>query len=555
MTREGKKVLECIKILNRSGLIYESSNLFINYAYVWYIEKYRSDDVLDNPLYDYSLDNIRKYTNSDQNLIKASFEVNEILASSTINGVREVLIEILEAFDTRGQTKTPKVLVDFVFKMLDFKENEINTFCDFGSGIGNVLYDINRNAEKNNINIQNITGVEINLNDTMRSKMIIEMLYENFNKYYIFNNSVYNELELSYNKAFTFTPIYNLKKIEKESKLFPGYYLNLRSTQFVFIDKMLAHLEENGRAVAIVLGSTLFNRIDLEYRNMLIEEGWVEAIIELPNGSILGTYCESFIMVFSHNNKYIKFINTKEYLEDNFKTFNLEELLNKAYIEYNSESVYKKSIENLNMIINLMPSKVKIDVVELENGVELESIAEVFAGAQYTKSKFQNKISLNKTSYRLVTAGDIEDGKVDWNSLDYVDLEDNKFDKYALKKGDIIMTSKSTKVKLAVCDFEPTEKILVIGGMNIIRPISNEINSTYLKVFFDSKNGEKLLKSIQKGVSIFTINPMDLRKIKIPMTDLPKQIEIEKKYKMKINKMQELKEEIKRIEKELQEIL
>ncbi len=53
-------------------------------------------------------------------------------------------------------------------------------------------------------------------------------------------------------------------------------------------------------------------------------------------------------------------------------------------------------------------------------------------------------------------------------------FKNRKFDKFAVKFGDVIVTSKSSKIKTVVIDIEPKEKILVTGGMLIVRPQSDK---------------------------------------------------------------------------------
>lgn len=45
-----------------------------------------------------------------------------------------------------------------------------------------------------------------------------------------------------------------------------------------------------------------------------------------------------------------------------------------------------------------------------------------------------------------------------WEELHYIDMKDDKFDKFAIQYGDVVVTSKSSKVKTAVVDIVPEEK-------------------------------------------------------------------------------------------------
>ena len=157
----------------------------------------------------------------------------------------------------------------------------------------------------------------------------------------------------------------------------------------------------------------------------------------------------------------------------------------------------------------------------------------------------------DETGYKILTSSDINDGAVDWNKLQCIKYEDSKFDKYAIRKNDVIVTSKSSKVKVCVVDIEPNEKILVTGGMIIVRPDILKLKPTYLKLYLDSANGQIALKSIQRSATIITVNSKDLAGIIIPNASLEKQEQVTKKYNSKLSTYLALKEELKRIENSL----
>ena len=154
-----------------------------------------------------------------------------------------------------------------------------------------------------------------------------------------------------------------------------------------------------------------------------------------------------------------------------------------------------------------------------------------------------------------MTSSDIEDGVVSWSNLQSIDYKDNKFDKFAVKYGDVVVTSKSSKVKTVVVDIEPKEKILVTGGMLIVRPDQEKLNPTYLKMFLDSKDGQAAIKSIQKGVAIVTITASGLETIEVPLIDISKQEKKADIYNMKLSTLIAYKNEIRKIESSLEDIL
>ena len=217
---------------------------------------------------------------------------------------------------------------------------------------------------------------------------------------------------------------------------------------------------------------------------------------------------------------------------------------------YNNPNTPSKTLDELKSLNNLIPSSVLLDVDKPKNGTPLGELAEVFTGNQYTLGVFEKNgmLSSKPTGYRILTSSDIEDGVVDWKSLRSINYDDDKFNKYAVKKNDLVVTSKSSKVKTVVVDIEPKEKILVTGGMIIVRPDTKKLDPTYLKIFLDSEQGQNALKAIQKGSIIITINSKELSTILVPLIDLDKQIEKAQRYNEKLSTLYALKQEARKLE-------
>ena len=85
--------------------------------------------------------------------------------------------------------------------------------------------------------------------------------------------------------------------------------------------------------------------------------------------------------------------------------------------------------------------------------------------------------------YKIITSSAIQDGLIDWLNVQSIDNDDHKLDKYALKTNDLIITSKSSKVKMAVVDIKLEEKFIVTGGMIVVRPKIEKIKSHLSKKY------------------------------------------------------------------------
>lgn len=514
----------------------------------------------------------------DVELLERANEINEHVSNDVIerlnllfvelslDGIRNLVYELLS-----GKNYSPKSFIENSNNYISELANDLleiddsgHIVMDFGSGTGNFLANVYKKAHDNKFVLKDLCGIEINVEQAQISKMALSILSDgSVNPIIIIGNAL-EKINYPYTKAYVFPPLGMKKLLSAEARnsfLFNDIYLsNRNSGEWLFIDNMLSGLSGD-RAVALVAGRALFSNTDIEYRNRLIDSGWIEGIIELPSGSLSFTGIKVYMIVFSKGNERIKFVDASGVLGvENKRYVNLELPVKKIEEMYYSDTVATKDAKELIGIPNLCPSTILLDVKKLDNGVELKELADIFIGNQYTLGVFENKglLSNKSTGYRILTSSDIENGIVRWESLRFVNMKDDKFDKFAVHFGDVVVTSKSSKVKTVVVDVEPKEKILVTGGMLIIRPNQTKLNPTYLKMFLDSEMGQLALKSIQKGNTIVTISVSGLSTLKIPLISLEKQIEKAERYNAKLSTLaaykQEIKQEIERIENSLKNI-
>ena len=125
--------------------------------------------------------------------------------------------------------------------------------------------------------------------------------------------------------------------------------------------------------------------------------------------------------------------------------------------------------------------------------------------------------------------------------LKAVRIEDTrKFNKYCVKDGDIVITAKNTTIKSAIYRSHGNYKAILTGNLIAIRVNETKLNPYYLKAFFDSQQGESVIKSIQTGTSIITLNPNSLKEMKISLLDMSLQSEIAEEYIKNLNYIEDL---------------
>ena len=554
MAKTNENLIKVESIIRGEGLDDQSSNLVISNAYVYACNNnliYFKNDVL-----------LRIACGMNEHIsVEVVDKLNDLFNEIGLEGIRTLIYDLLS-----GKGYGPRTFIESSNNYLSELANdllEVNSgdiVMDFGSGTGNFLANVYKKAQKRKLVLKDLFGIEINVEQAHISQMALSVLSDGSVNPNIIIGNASEKVNYPYTKAYVFPPLGMRKLLNEDfrkSFLFEDIYLsNKNSIEWLFIDNMLSGLLGK-KAVALVTGKALFNDSDIEYRNKLISSGWLEGIIELPAGSLSFTGIKVYMLVFSRNNKEVKFIDSSNLISaDNKRYVNLELPIRIIKEMYYSNEVKTKPIEELIDVPNLCPSTIMLDVKKLENGVKLKELADVFIGNQYTLGVFESKglISDKKTGYRILTSSDIENGMVRWESLRSVDMKDGKFDKFAVQFGDVVVTSKSSKIKTVVVDIKPNEKILVTGGMLIIRPQLDKLNPTYLKMFLDSKMGQSALKSIQKGNIIVTFTASGLSTIHIPMIDIEKQQEKAERYNQMLSTLATYKQEIERIENSLNHI-
>lgn len=556
MDKNNEKLMMMNSILFMRGYGDLQTPIIISNAYL-YVCKNKLIENVDSDLIEVA-NEFNEKTNADIIL-----EINSVLEKMDINQIKELVYDLLSGvynelrYSYEGSNKG---ISDLVYDLLKVDSGDM--VMDVGSGVGTFLANTYKNAKTNNIILKELIGVEINREAAYLSKMALNILIDRDMACNIMIGNGLEKIKYPYYKGYVFPPLGLRSMLQNENKkslLFPSVEFNSKNTtEWIFVDRLLEGLAiNNSRAVALVSGKALFNNADMEYRNKLIQSGRLEGVIELPIGSLRFTGAKVFMLVFSRNNGSVKFVDASKLISANNKRYINFELPAKQILDmYYGDEVNQKDISNLKDILNLSPSSIMTDVKKIENGIRLGEVADVFTGNQYTLANFEKKgmLTEEKTGYRILTSSDIVDGNVRWDKLQSIKYNDTKFDKFAVHYGDVVVTSKSSKVKTVVVDIEPKEKILVTGAMLIVRPNLEKLNPTYLKMYLDSKNGQDALKLIQKGNIIVTISPSSLSSIEIPSIDIKKQKEKAEKYNNALSTLIAYKEEIKRIENSLNNI-
>ena len=364
---------------------------------------------------------------------------------------------------------------------------------------------------------------------------------------------------------FPFLQKVDFEKIYKSIKLWQTYPISFsyrNTADWLFAGLVLNHLKHDGKAVVIMSCGPLSKAMDREIRQQLVEDGRIETIIRLPDNMFSFARISSAMLVLGRGNKSIQMIDASALATQGrrFKEFSddqVEQIYNliqtKEVTDISHNIAFEEIMRN---DFNLDPYPYFVtNQINIPNPVKLASVTkDIFRGVQISADELDQMIIPHRITtdpYKIVSAGDLENGMISSN-LPLAYVESNKrLNRYCLEDGDIVITAKGSKNKLAVARVNLDEKIIATGNLVVIRPDHEQVNSYYLKAFFDSETGQKLIQSIQTGSITTTITPGQLETMDVALLNRPTQEKIANQYKVKLEIIQLTRKKLKTLEMEL----
>lgn len=317
-------------------------------------------------------------------------------------------------------------------------------------------------------------------------------------------------------------------------------------------------LSNDFKIIVLVPNTFLSRSSDEAHRKTLIEEGLVEGVISLP----LRYYTNSLstnasLLIISKGNTEVKLLDVANLFElSEIKSAGLENITN--YIFENITGGYCKKVQFKDLLkknSNLLISNIvtKETYAGISSRVKLSEVATIRKGFKGTRTAFYElETDSADSGYCILTSSDINEGSINYESLINI-VDGRKYDKYVLNDGDVVLTNKSSKVKIAVVHTED-KKIIATGSMLIITPKKDLLNSIYLKMFFESTKGRRILNKIQKGSITNTLTIEDLEAIYISCPDIEVQKAKVENYKQLQIEYDSIKKQIESLQLEIQKV-
>ena len=482
------------------------------------------------------------------NIVKYLNKMNE-------DEIVEVISEDYEIY-SRFSFSTPATVSELAIKILEQANGD--KVLDLCSYVGNFLTKYASKYKK-----YNYTGIEISYHDNIltEEKLSAQNVLNNI----ISANVLGYKFSKSYDKIFCNYPFAlrleqkDYDAINKNNKKLDVEFSKRITSDWAFVSSILNGLAEKGKAVTIMPNGGLYKLTDLTIRKDIVEKGYVEAVISLPGNIFNNTMIETTLLVLSNGNKRVKFINASSLCEKEENKNKLD--VEKIYNEYSNvkdsditKTISIKEIEKMSysLLANNYMAKKKVTI---NNPKTLSEVAEIFRGYQITSSEINqlSEIKNNVIPCKIINITNLNDGKID-KELTTIYPENDKMNRYLLKNKDILVSAKGTINKFAVIEIKDDEKYIASGNFNIIRLKSNLVNPYYLKMFLESSKGTILLDSIRSGGVLPALNMALFKDMEITVPPIKEQNEAVNKYLAKQDEIEIIKNKLKLLEKNIQDL-
>lgn len=129
---------------------------------------------------------------------------------------------------------------------------------------------------------------------------------------------------------------------------------------------------------------------------------------------------------------------------------------------------------------------------------------------------------------KMLRITDIQDNKVDWNSVPFCKIEDNQKDKYLLCNGDLVFARTGATVGKSFLINEDISNTVFASYLIRVR-CNKKISSNYLSYFFRSPTYWSQITEFSAGIGQPNVNGSKLKKLNLPLASVYEQKTISEK--------------------------
>ena len=315
-----------------------------------------------------------------------------------------------------GEFFTPQEVSELLTRIAVAGKTEVNKVYDPACGSGSLLLKAAKILGKENVR-QGFYGQEINLTTYNLCRINMFLHDIDFDKFDIAHEDTLLNPQHWDDEPFEVivsNPPYSIKwegddnpVLINDPRFSPAGVLAPKSkADLAFIMHSLAWLATNGTAAIVCFPGIMYRGgAEKKIRQYLIDNNFIDCIIQLPSNLFFGTSIATCIMVLKRSkadnntlfidasNECVKVTNNNKLTEENIARI-VEEFVSRADVEYFSRSVpYKEIAENdynlsVSTYVEAEDTREKIDIVKLNAEIE-----EIVAREQVLREKIAKIIA------------------------------------------------------------------------------------------------------------------------------------------------------------------
>lgn len=317
-----------------------------------------------------------------------------------------------------------------------------------------------------------------------------------------------------------------------------------KESSFVAVQNLLYRISANGNLVVVLPAKVTFDSYDSIALRKYIESNYkVKEISSLPEGIFAPqTFIRTYLFVFSTGKTDDVILKQYEFEKPIRRNVPSENLVVKNELLLFSDEFASLRGWKVDMAFAEEDEDVKAFATSPVKKLCLRDVATVFRGKAVSEKSDRGNIA-------VVNISDITDTGISYESLALIEEEERKVWRYALEEGDVLVTSRGTAIKVAV--FERQSMICIPSANIIVIRAKDMLRGMYLKLFFKSSVGMKMLQSLRRGSVVTNLNYRDIMGLEVPILPIAEQDALIQKYSAGLK---EYKETISSAEKKWQSI-
>lgn len=521
-------------------------SVLLSYIFYW-MKKHNSNNL--NQIYREILNSQMKKRVKDKLLSLLEIineEVLDLAFSFDMDTIKAyILFSKDPIFSKSNEDTSPDSIISLADKILAPKEGQV--VADFCSGLGNYLLYTSLKRGK-----CDLVGVELNLDNAIVSNIkqrLVDREISTINENLFFYKSYkkFDRIFSDYPFSQKTIDLYNSLKDQTHDYDYLKHNNNNASADWEYNKRIMASLKDDGRALVIMSNAGLWNDADIDYRRTFLRNGWIEAVINLPDRLFASMQKETSLLVLSKDNAKIKFIDARMMYVNMRRKNRLSESLvgnivdglkssDKGFMEINYSDIKYPFI--------LTEGKLRKEKKHTKT-ISLDSVVlGIRRGAGISSSQLNKLFTEVGGNCKYLQINNLEEGRIK-GKLQAININKENFKRFILDESDLVLTKNGLPFKAMVykdIDYD----ILVSGNFYIIKIDQDKYNPVFLKEFFESKFGQNVLIGNSKGTNIRTVSIKDLRKLQIPDIDIDQQDDMVKKIKDIELDILQLKDELER---------